>query len=441
MKQTSQYLSPRWALKAVVSLLALALSSSALAQVEASEIYCTIRETGAHLNCQWVGKEARRSMTPEETAQFIDKAQVAAYMSVRSRRGMERVFMVDADSVPFKKLAEMKRTGSISEIARAKFDLFAEIERKAIKISDDLDAQNSTMELVKYDSSIATDKYKRELRHMDQELVNLKAELDQRSASNKAYEKGPEKVDPKDTDKNEVVAEVAAPAQQQSAPANQAQAELQGRSMYYPGRWTAFAGLGASNYSSSGTGAVSYSATVTDLAAYGRYVLSDKWIFEADVISGSSANFNTTAISPLTTELRANYCFGGRFCLAADVDPTVTYVGQSTTTRGIISPNGYTESFAGLSFAYLYKAGSYIMTPRIGYLTGTSYTSISAGTTTVTADSRAYFTYDVEKYFTAHQGIDLKFYYFSIGANTKGGAVTSASSTEAALMAYYAYTF
>lgn len=95
---------------AVASMIGMTLiANSAQAQVEAAEIYCTIRDTGTSLNCQWVGKDNRKSMSADEIAQFIDKAEVAAYMSVKSRRGHERVFFVDAESPQFRKLSESEK--------------------------------------------------------------------------------------------------------------------------------------------------------------------------------------------------------------------------------------------------------------------------------------------------------------------------------------------
>lgn len=168
----------------VISILLVA--TSAHAQVEAAEVYCTIRESGMNLSCQWVGKE-RKAMNADDIVQFIDKAEVAAYLSVKSRRGYERVFFVDPESPQFRKLSELKKTGSISEISKAKNDLFAEIEKRSIKISDDLDAMTPTMELIKYDGSVAVDKYKRDLRRLDNELIALKG-----GSENQAYAAGAE---------------------------------------------------------------------------------------------------------------------------------------------------------------------------------------------------------------------------------------------------------
>ena len=83
--------------------------------------------------------------------------------------------MPDPNAAQFKKLADVKKNGSISEISRAKLDLFAEIEKKAIKLSDDLDASALTADLIKFDASITGDKYKRELRYAKEDLDSMRS--------------------------------------------------------------------------------------------------------------------------------------------------------------------------------------------------------------------------------------------------------------------------
>jgi hypothetical protein len=394
----------------ITGLLSAVASSTAVAQVDAAEIYCTIRETGSHLNCQWVGKDNRRSMTPEETAQFIDKSEVAAYISVRSRRGMERTFLVDADAIQFKKLNETKRTGSISEIAKAKLDLFSDIEKKAIKISDDLDAQNATMELVKYDSSIASDKYKRELRRMDQELVNVKANLEQKVATNKAYENSPSNVDPSATSGGG----------------------------FFP-EWSVYAGVGTSSYSAA-FGSTS-TGSPTDLNLIVRYAPNQTWFFEAETLQGMSTTFSDAggvkgqSLSTATTVAQANYCFSGKYCLALEVDPA-TYVGYKTKV------DVWNETFAGVSFAPLYSVGKWKMVPRVGYLSGTSASSISpTSKINVSSDARLYLTYLADYSLGGHHGISGKLYYFSTTATVTGTGSQNVSDTELALAVFYKYSF
>lgn len=131
-----------------------------------NDINCTIRESGTSLNCIWLGHE-KRSMTSDDVAAFIDQASVFSYLTVKSRRGMERTFQPDPNAPSFKKLSDIRRNGSISEISRAKLDLFAEIEKKVIKLSDTLDAQAAQADLVKFDASITGDKYKKELKELE----------------------------------------------------------------------------------------------------------------------------------------------------------------------------------------------------------------------------------------------------------------------------------
>ncbi len=143
----------------------LILGIGASAQADIAQIFCTVRES-SRLNCQWVEKvgerESRRKMTAGDISNFIDQAQVMAYMTVKSRAGFERVFLIDSESPSFKKMNEVKKSASISEINKAKSDLFSEIEARVVKLSDDFDGQTNSAELVKSDSSIAVDKAKLE---------------------------------------------------------------------------------------------------------------------------------------------------------------------------------------------------------------------------------------------------------------------------------------
>jgi hypothetical protein len=136
------------------------------------EVYCTIRPGGT-LNCQTMGKE-RRVMTAEDITNFVDAGEVAAYITLKSRKNIERVFMVDGKSPQYKRLNDLKKTASMSEIAKAKSDLFNEIEKKVIKLSDELDGQAAAAELVLYDSGITYDKIRRENRSMLAELESYR---------------------------------------------------------------------------------------------------------------------------------------------------------------------------------------------------------------------------------------------------------------------------
>ncbi len=143
---------------------------ASVAKAATPEVYCTIRDPGGRLNCLWVDKDIKRKMTSGDISNFIDQAQVSSYMTVKSRAGFERVFMIDANAASFKKLNEVKKSASISDINKAKSDLFSEIETKVVKLSDDLDSASSLADLVKYDSSVAVDKAKLENRDLVQEL-------------------------------------------------------------------------------------------------------------------------------------------------------------------------------------------------------------------------------------------------------------------------------
>lgn len=155
-------------------------SAFAAMPVEPMEIYCTIR-TNNRLNCQVLGKE-RRVMNAEDIANFIDAGEVAAYVTLKSRKDKERTFMIDGHSPQYKHLAEVKRQ-SISEIAKAKSDIFNDIEKKVIKMSDDLDAQAAAADLVLADPSVTYDKMKREARSMKEELEGFKKSKDKTCTS------------------------------------------------------------------------------------------------------------------------------------------------------------------------------------------------------------------------------------------------------------------
>ena len=83
----------------------------------------------------------------------------------------------------------MKKTSSMSEINKFKGELFSEIEKKAIKISDELDGQAATAELIKYDSSIANDKFKRENRQTLAELEAFRKSREKVCTSTPEFEK------------------------------------------------------------------------------------------------------------------------------------------------------------------------------------------------------------------------------------------------------------
>lgn len=151
------------------------------------EIYCNIVNNGANLSCQVIGAE-RKVMGPEDTTSFVDAGEVVAYVTLKSRKGMERTFLIDGKSPQYRKLAEIKRNGSISEIAKAKTDLFAEIEKRAIKTSDNLDNQALTAELILYDPSITLEKLKTQSRKTMDELQAYRENKEKACTSTPAYE-------------------------------------------------------------------------------------------------------------------------------------------------------------------------------------------------------------------------------------------------------------
>lgn len=159
--------------RSLFTMILLAATSAFAASEKPAEIYCTIRDGGQGLNCQWNGKD-KKVMSADDVATFVDEAAVMAYVTVKSKAGMERTFMPDPKALPFKRLSDAKKGGSASEISRAKLDVFAELEKRMIKVSNDLDTQASQTDLVKYDASITYDKMKKDMREQSKDLDLLK---------------------------------------------------------------------------------------------------------------------------------------------------------------------------------------------------------------------------------------------------------------------------
>lgn len=151
------------------------------------EISCTIRSNGANLNCQIIGKD-RKSMDPEDVAKFIDAAEAKAFITLKGRKGMERTFEVDGRANQFKRLRDIKNSAPMSEKASAKTALFAEIEKKVIKLSDELDGQSAAAELVLWDPSITLEKAKRETRTAMAELEGYRKNREKICTNTPAFE-------------------------------------------------------------------------------------------------------------------------------------------------------------------------------------------------------------------------------------------------------------
>lgn len=153
-----------------------------------NEISCLINAARTGLTCLWIDANGKRSMQANDIQTFVDQAAVSAYITVRSRKGFERTFQPDPKSPPFRKLAEMKKKTAMAELSHAKIDLFAELEKKVIQLSESLDAQAGQADLVKFDASITGDKLKRQLRDANKELESLRASKEKLCTTTPGYE-------------------------------------------------------------------------------------------------------------------------------------------------------------------------------------------------------------------------------------------------------------
>ena len=105
------------------------------AQVDLS---CKLRSNGTNLDCQFLGKE-RTVMHPEDIPKVIDSVADGIYITAKSRKNLERVFYVDPRSAQFKHLEDMRGSAPMSEISSARVAVFSEIEKRVIKLMDELD--------------------------------------------------------------------------------------------------------------------------------------------------------------------------------------------------------------------------------------------------------------------------------------------------------------
>lgn len=175
---------PIIALAATFSMTAMS-AMTATAAVAPPELSCTIK--GSSMSCQIVGKD-RRVMDSDDVSRFIDASDSGAYLVLKSRKGMERTFMIDSRSAQFKKLRDIKNSASMSDIATAKAALFNELEKKVIKLSDDLDAQSGTAEFVLWDPSIGFEKARKEARDLQTEVDGFRKNRDSVCTTTPAFE-------------------------------------------------------------------------------------------------------------------------------------------------------------------------------------------------------------------------------------------------------------
>lgn len=83
----------------------------------------------------------------------------------------------------------MKRSASFSEIAAAKNRVFEEIEKRVIKIMDELDGLSSSAELILYDPGITYAKQRHDAISMQAELDDYRHNRENVCHSTPAYEK------------------------------------------------------------------------------------------------------------------------------------------------------------------------------------------------------------------------------------------------------------
>jgi hypothetical protein len=151
------------------------------------DLSCKIRSNAVNLDCQFLGKE-RAVMHPDDIPKVIDSADDGIYITAKSRKNLERIFYVDAKSAQFKHLNDLRGSAPISEISSAKVAVFGEIEKRIIKLMDELDGQSESADLVLFDSSITYEKFKRENRAMVSELESYRGNKEKVCTSTPAFE-------------------------------------------------------------------------------------------------------------------------------------------------------------------------------------------------------------------------------------------------------------
>lgn len=158
------------------------------AQSSWSDVYCTIRENGTTLNCQSMDPKGQKLLTANDISAFIDQAELGSFITVRSKRKLERVFQIDGNAKQFKAVNDAKRSASVSELSRLKNELFLDLEKRLIKLSDDLDNAAASAELIKYDPSVAGDRFRREIRDLKAENESFKKDQSKVCTSTPAFE-------------------------------------------------------------------------------------------------------------------------------------------------------------------------------------------------------------------------------------------------------------
>ncbi|MBC7691616.1 MAG: hypothetical protein H7222_07585 [Methylotenera sp.] len=147
-----------------------------LAKAEAArplEIFCEVFATGKALSCQYLDGETKKPMNDQDLLTFVNRATKGAYLTVKSKKGLERTYQLDANGAEFRKFAEISKTASTRELGQAKLDVFSAIEQKAIKISDALDTSAPAADLVRSDPAIANEKFNHEIRALNAEKTRL----------------------------------------------------------------------------------------------------------------------------------------------------------------------------------------------------------------------------------------------------------------------------
>lgn len=129
------------------------------------ELFCTINDAGEDLVCQYKDKrDSSKAFGEEDIISFVDRVMNGGYITVKSKRGFERTFEVDSASPPFNRLKDARKSSGMSEVARMKLETYQNLERKAIQVSDGLDAVFVQQDMLKYDPAIATDKCKMDMK-------------------------------------------------------------------------------------------------------------------------------------------------------------------------------------------------------------------------------------------------------------------------------------